>query len=125
MVGFNHLTPFPGTSLYKRLEKEGLLLYKKWWLSEDYAYGQVPFKSKLDGRIIETECRRIRRKFYGLPSVLYRMTNLTNINSFLMLSFYFFINTLLRRDTMQRKMFPLGDVANKGELIRVKQIKNG
>jgi len=120
MVGFNHLTPFPGTALYQRLEKEGLLLYDKWWLSEEYTYGQIPFKSKVDFQIIERECRRIRKRFYGLPSILYRMTNFTNINSILMFSFYFSINTLLRRDTVQRKKFPLGDLGFDGELIKVK-----
>jgi len=75
IVGFNHLTPFPGTALYKRLEEEGRLLYDKWWLSDSYFYGQVPFQSILPPEIIETECRRIRRKFYGLRSIFSRARN--------------------------------------------------
>ena len=43
MVAFNHLTPFPGTPLYERLEREGRLLYDRWWLHPRYRYGMVPF----------------------------------------------------------------------------------
>src|SRR5205807_3982882 len=32
IVAFNHLTPFPGTPLYTRLQNEGRLLYERWWL---------------------------------------------------------------------------------------------
>jgi radical SAM superfamily enzyme YgiQ (UPF0313 family) len=43
IVAFNHLTPFPGTPLYERLEREGRLLYDRWWLDPRYRYGMVPF----------------------------------------------------------------------------------
>lgn len=32
---FRMLTPFPGTKLYERLERENRLLYRDWWLSKD------------------------------------------------------------------------------------------
>lgn len=108
MVGFNNLTPFPGTKLYERLEHENKLLYDKWWLDDNYTYGQVPFKSSLPAELIEQECRRIRRKFYGWKSIFYRMTNLANINSLLLATMYLSINSLLRKDTSQRIKFPLG-----------------
>ena len=34
IAAFNHLTPFPGTPLYQRLEQEVLLLHEAWWLDE-------------------------------------------------------------------------------------------
>src|SRR5258707_744102 len=34
IAAFNHLTPFPGTPLYRRLEHEGRLLYESWWLDD-------------------------------------------------------------------------------------------
>ncbi len=43
IVAFNHLTPFPGTPLYERLQSEGRLLYDRWWLDPGYRYGMVPF----------------------------------------------------------------------------------
>jgi len=120
MVGFNNLTPFPGTQLYERLEKDNLLLYKKWWLNDNYTYGQIPFKSVVDSQMIENECRRIRRKFYGIRSILYRLTNWANINSLIMFTFYFSINFLLKNDTMLRKKFPLGDLGYKKPILKAK-----
>src|SRR5262245_15895433 len=46
IVAFNHLTPFPGTPLYERLESEGRLLYDRWWLDPDYRYGMLPFEPR-------------------------------------------------------------------------------
>ncbi len=122
IVGFNNLTPFPGTELYTRLEKENRLLYKKWWLDEAYTYGQIPFKSEVDNQLIEKECRRIRRQFYSPLSILYRMSNRVNVNSLLMLSFFTFSNFLLRNDTMQRKKFPLGDKSYNKQLLKKSEI---
>lgn len=45
-AAFNHLLPFPGTELYRRIEAEHRLLYDKWWLQEDYHYGEVAFRPK-------------------------------------------------------------------------------
>ena len=42
IVAFNHLTPFPGTPLYKRLEEEGRLLYDRWWLIPTIAMACFP-----------------------------------------------------------------------------------
>lgn len=123
MVGFNNLTPFPGTRLYSRLQKENRLVYDKWWLDDGYTYGQVPFKSALAAEKIEQECRRIRRKFYGWKSIFYRMTNLTNINSLLLFTFYLSINALLRSDTSQRMKFPLGHQGYRGPLLKAKPIE--
>ncbi len=123
MVGFNHLTPFPGTQLYQRLKEENRLTYDRWWLSDKYTYGVVPFKSKIDSEKIENECRRIRRKFYGFNSMLYRLSNITNINSFLMFGMYISINTLLRKDTSQRELFPLGDQAFNGPVLKSNNLK--
>ena len=36
LAAFNHLTPFPGTPLYTRLQREGRLLHERWWLDERY-----------------------------------------------------------------------------------------
>ena len=44
LAAFNHLTPFPGTPLYRRLEREGRLLYERWWLDDRYGYNDLPFQ---------------------------------------------------------------------------------
>ncbi len=108
MVGYNHLTPFPGTSLYRSLEESGRLLYEKWWLSPDYRYGTIPFRTEQDREMIEAQSKELRKKFYSLSSIFYRMTNLTNIRGRMMFAMYFLINFMLRNDRGQRMSFPLG-----------------
>ena len=44
LAAFNHLTPFPGTPLFARLQREGRLLYERWWLDERYGYNGIPFQ---------------------------------------------------------------------------------
>ena len=44
LAGFNPALPIPGTPFYKRLAEEGRLLYDKWWLDDDFAYGKATFK---------------------------------------------------------------------------------
>ena len=121
MTAFNHLTPFPGTPLYRKLEKEGRLLYDKWWLDDRYKYGQVPFKTKLDPEIIQEECVKARKRFYSLPSITYRMFNRTNSSNFSMWWNFNFINLLLRKEASQRENYPLGDESFTGELLKVKE----
>jgi radical SAM superfamily enzyme YgiQ (UPF0313 family) len=46
IAAFNHLTPFPGTPLYKRLQQEGRLLYDAWWIDDRYSYNRIPFQPR-------------------------------------------------------------------------------
>lgn len=119
MAAFNHLTPFPGTPLYQSLAEEGRLLYERWWLDERYRYGQVPFRSALDPRVIQEECVKARKRFYSLPSITRRMFDRANAGSFFMLNTYWFINLLLRKEAWQRENYPLGDLGFRGELLTV------
>ena len=119
IAAFNHLTPFPGTPLYEELKKDGKLLYDKWWMDENYAYGRMPFKSKLSTDIIQRECMNARVKFYRLPSIIYRMFSRVNFQSYFMFINYWIINLILRGEGNQRENYPLGDPAFKGELLKV------
>ncbi|MDX2250293.1 MAG: radical SAM protein [Bacteroidia bacterium] len=119
MAAFNHLTPFPGTPLYNQLEKEGKLLYEKWWLNDNYFYGHVPFKTKLPPEEIKRECFKARKAFYSLRSILYRMFNPIYTRSFFMLGIYWLINLMLRGEGNQREGYPLGDPLFQGELLPV------
>ena len=120
MVGFNHVTPFPGTGLYEKLNNENRLLYNQWWLDDKYTYGTIPYKTVLPQEIIETHCRKNRTKFYSVISLLKRMRNLANIKNPTMFGFYFLINMMLRKDASQRILIPMGDKDFKGNLIKVK-----
>ena len=117
MMAFNHCTPFPGTALYERLEREGRLLYDRWWLDDRYRYGQVPYRTSLGADVIQQECVKARKAFYGPKSILQRMCKTNNPN-FFMLRNYLFINGLLRKEASQREHYPLGDLGFKGELLK-------
>ena len=43
LAAFNHLIPFPGTPLYRRLEEQGRLLKPKWWLDPESRVGNSVF----------------------------------------------------------------------------------
>jgi radical SAM superfamily enzyme YgiQ (UPF0313 family) len=120
MTAFNHLTPFPGTPLYKRLEDEGRLTYEKWWLDPDYRYGMVPFEPKgMSAEEVRLRCVEARARFYSYPSMLKRSLDLeVNANDFFMWRNFFVINAMMRREVMQRKELPMGDAAHEIELIK-------
>lgn len=123
MVAFNHLTPFPGTPLYSRLESEKRLLFDKWWLDERYRYGMVPFRTEMSHEEIRNCCVSARKSFYSFPSILRRFTNKANCSSPGMIFPYFFINCLLRGDVALRNGLPLGDAAWQGEFIKLPAIE--
>jgi len=120
MVAFNHLTPFPGTALYERLEKENMLLYDRWWLEQNYKYGQIPFRTPTPNRIVENACYEARQSFYSVSSILHRMSNPANGGSWFMMRNYLLINMLMRREVSKRMSYPLGDLSYTGELERVR-----
>jgi radical SAM superfamily enzyme YgiQ (UPF0313 family) len=70
-ANFYILTPFPGTELFKQMEKDGLLLHKDW---SKYDANHVVFKHKklsaqqlLDGLVYAY------RQFYSVPSIMKRV----------------------------------------------------
>jgi len=119
LVAFNHLTPFPGTPLYRRLEEEGRLLYPRWWLDERYRYGMVPFRTdRMEPQEIEEMCVRMRAKFYSLGQMLRRGLDFqVNSSSPFMALQFFSINWMMRKEVLQRKGFPLGDASDHSRLV--------
>ncbi|HWI60925.1 MAG TPA: radical SAM protein [Symbiobacteriaceae bacterium] len=113
---FNHLLPFPGTPLYKRLEEEGRLLYDKWWLDDSYRYGMAPLAPlHMTAEAVRERCYEARRKFYSLGSIFRRGWDAVNCGSFYWLFYFWFINLLMRGEAGRRQDFPLGDgAAQKG-----------
>lgn len=74
IANFNPLTPTPGTELYKRLEKEGRLIYKQWWIDPGYHYGDPIFKTALiDPDTFSKSCFDARKSFYSWSSIFSRI----------------------------------------------------
>jgi radical SAM superfamily enzyme YgiQ (UPF0313 family) len=121
IVAFNHLTPFPGTPLYDRLKDEGRLLFDKWWLDPEYRYGMVPYTpAGMTADEVKEGCISARREFYRLGSIWRRSMDRVNAGSPYMASKFFVINWLIRREVTERRDYPLGDQAFRGELLKVR-----
>ena len=120
IVAFNHLTPFPGTPLYERLEKERRLIYEKWWLDPAYRYGMVPFTPRgMTAEQVESRCIEARQRFYSLRSIVQRSLDFdVNCRSWFMWTHFFSINLLFRSEVLQRKGFPLGDESYTAPLVK-------
>ena len=74
IANFNPLIPTPGTELYSRLEREGRLLYDKWWNSPDYNYGDTAFQPKgMTPEQLAESCRGARYSFYSFRGIISRM----------------------------------------------------
>lgn len=119
IAAFNHLTPFPGTPLYARLEREGRLLYDAWWLDERYRYNGVPFLPRgMSPAALQRACLATRREFYGWRSILGRGLDAVNRSNRFMWWNYYWINALHRGDVSLRDHYPLGDMAWQGRLLQ-------
>jgi radical SAM superfamily enzyme YgiQ (UPF0313 family) len=69
-VEINILTPFPGTPLYDRLEREGRITSKDW---KRYNQVDVVFKPKhMTEKELFEGTRRIAKQYYNMPNVIIR-----------------------------------------------------
>lgn len=122
LAAFNHITPFPGTPLYKKLEAAGELRFDAWWLDERYHYNDVPFKPKqLSCEDITRLCIESRHKFFSWKSIIQRGLERTNRSNAFMFRNYFPINIMHRRDVSHRNGYPLGDENWQGTLLEASQ----
>ena len=118
IAAFNHLTPFPGTPLYKRLQDEGRLLYDNWWLDERYSYNRIPFQPRgMTPELLQQNCLAARREFYSWPSIAQRGFAGVNRSNWFMWRNFYLINALHRNDVSLRDHYPLGDESWKGQLL--------
>ena len=122
ITAFNHLTPFPGTPLYERLEKENKLLYDKWWLDPNYSYNKIPFKpNNMSPEQLEAGCVQARADFYTWRSIWDRGLDEVNKIGLRMRMQYYLINYGIRKEIFSRDHLPLGDNNWTGELIKIRQ----
>ncbi|MEA2164431.1 MAG: hypothetical protein QOK37_2558 [Thermoanaerobaculia bacterium] len=118
IAAFNHLTPFPGTPLYKRLQSEGRLRFEAWWLDPEYRYNAVPFQPKaLTPDEVTAGCVSARRRFYGWPNIMRRSTR--HMRDTFVFRNFFLVNALHRNEISQRNGYPLGDENWRGQLLEV------
>ncbi|MGW8267792.1 MAG: B12-binding domain-containing radical SAM protein [Longimicrobiales bacterium] len=122
IAAFNHLTPFPGTPLYLRLQEEGRLLFDRWWLDPAYGYNMLPFQpARMTPREVEEGCLEARRAFYRWGSVLRRGFMGANRSGGRVQALYYWINYLLKREVTERQRYPLGDQGWEGAWLKVRE----
>lgn len=118
IAAFNHLTPFPGTPLYRRLEEEGRLLYDAWWLDDRYSYNRIPFAPRgMSPESLQASCLAARREFYSWRSIARRAMDPVNRADSFMWRNFVPINAMHRGDVSLRDHYPLGDLAWQGPLL--------
>lgn len=118
IAAFNHLIPFPGTPLYRRLESENRLKHPAWWLAESYRFNQVPFTPRgLSGAELQHGCLAARRQFYSLPSIWERQRRARNQADGFLRWHYYLLNLMHQAEVGHRDGFPLGDESWQGQLL--------
>src|SRR5262245_8821237 len=110
LAAFNHLVPFPGTPLYRRLQREGRLLKPRWWLDADSRVGDVSFRPrKLEPEELQELCLDARRQFYSWGSMWQRVRDRrANCRNLLMLGVYLGLNLEAHFDIDRRQGLRLG-----------------
>lgn len=108
-AAFNHLLPFPGTALYQRLKDENRLRCDKWWLEEDYHYGEVAFTPKhMSAEELSRLCRQARKEFSRPGTVFRRGISSMKRSSPLMWSLFWAMNLRLGEEIDEKMNVPIG-----------------
>jgi radical SAM superfamily enzyme YgiQ (UPF0313 family) len=110
LAAFNHLVPFPGTPLYRRLLAEGRLRTEKWWLDPEGRIGDVTFHPrKISADELQELCLDARRRFYSYRSIFRRMWDLkANLRTPKMAGLFFAVNMQGHSDIDLRQGLQLG-----------------
>ncbi len=113
VTNFNPLIPMPGTKVYTRMEEQGRLIYKKWWLSDKYRYGETAFiPQNMTPDELRDGCLKMRTNFYSVSCILKRL--FSNPANFLPMNFLVFIlaNFISRREIHKKQGQLLGGILN-------------
>lgn len=109
-AAFNHLVPFPGTPLYRRLEAEGRLLSPAWWLDPRFRFGDVAFRpAGMAPETLAALCGNYRHAFYAISSIARRGADFQANSRTPSKALLFLVQNLLqRREIARRRGLPMG-----------------
>lgn len=117
VTNFNPLIPMPGTEVYRRMEEQGRLRYKKWWLSDKYRYGETAFLPKnMSPEELMEGCLKMRTDFYSAGCIIKRL--FSNPVNFIPLNFFVFIlaNIISHREILKKQGQLLGGILNETDV---------
>ena len=110
LANFNPLTPTPGTPLYRRLERQGRLLYDRWWLDPRYRYGEATFRPRgMSAEQLTRGCYRARCGFYSYASIGRRLLGRGTLGSPFRAAIYLLSNLVSRKEIHAKQGRRLGD----------------
>ena len=117
VTNFNPLIPMPGTGVYRKMEEQGRLLYKKWWLSDHYRYGDTAYRpAHMTPEELKDGCLRIRTKYYSIGCILKRLFSdrmyFRPMNLFVFLA----ANLISRREIHKKQGQLLGGILNETDV---------
>jgi radical SAM superfamily enzyme YgiQ (UPF0313 family) len=100
LANFNPLTPTPKAPLYDRLEKEGRLIYDRWWMDRRFRYGDATFHPRsMTASELTEGCYRARTRFNTASSMLRRLLEpRTNLRSPSRVGVYLLSNLVSRHE---------------------------
>ena len=109
LAQFNPLMPMPGTTLYATLEKEGRLIFPKWWLDTRFRYGMAMFQPKnMSPAELAEGIHDIRVKFNRYSSIFTRSFSRANHDGLSNLLWYFVTNLVTKREILRKNNRELG-----------------
>ncbi len=117
VTNFNPLIPMPGTGVYEKLVNENRLIYKKWWLSDKYRYGETAFVPKnMTPQELRDGCLKMRTEFYSVRCILKRLfSNGSNFYPTNLLIFLL-VNFISRREIHKKQGKLLGGILNETDV---------
>jgi radical SAM superfamily enzyme YgiQ (UPF0313 family) len=103
IANFNPLTPMPGSALYDRLLREGRLLKPRWWLDDDYRYGDAVFAPRgMRAEELAEGVFEARRRFYSWGAIGRRILGASSIGLTII------ANVISRREIYKKQRRRLG-----------------
>ena len=111
LANFNPLLPMPGTRLYKRFQKEGRLIYNRWWLDPLYRYGESVINPKgMTAVELSEGCFNARIEFNKYSSIFNRlMKSENNFSSLYNAGIFLAANFISRNEIYEKQGARLGD----------------
>ncbi|HSH74607.1 MAG TPA: radical SAM protein [Longimicrobiales bacterium] len=100
LANFNPLTPTPGARLYDRLEREGRLIYDRWWLDPGFRYGHATYHPRgMTADELTEGCYRARTSFNTARSTAKRLLDRrTHLRDFRRFGLYLLSNRISKRE---------------------------
>jgi hypothetical protein len=102
--------PMPGTSLLEKLKSENKLTYDKWWIDENYKYGDAMLIPKnFDNVELMEQCKKLRYEFNTFKNIIKRLIKgKTNRKSVLRIIIYLVANLISRKEIKAKQGEKLG-----------------